>query len=296
MRIPDFFMIGAPKCGTTSIYHYLRAHPRIFMPANKEPHFFATDFPDFRSADSESRYLELFAGAGEDQILGEASTWYLYSEAALSTIKRWNPDARFIVFVRNPIEMAPALHSQLVYSLREPLGDFAAAWRAQDARRGCAHRCRNPEILRYGRVCSLGSRLSAALSHLDRSVLKIVVMDDLRTSPRQVYMEILSFLGLPDDGRTSFPVYNDNKRHRSARLARLLRQPPAPIRLAKRMAKSALRPFSDRPGDLVRSLHSQRATRPVLDSRLRAELRDYFEPDVAVLAGLLGRDLSHWLA
>jgi hypothetical protein len=293
MRIPDFFMIGAPKCGTTSIYHYLRAHPRIFMPANKEPHFFATDFPDFRSTDSETGYLQLFAAAGDDQILGEASTWYLYSEAALSTIRRWKPGARFIVFVRNPIEMAPALHSQLVYSLREPVEDFAAAWRAQDTRRG---RCRNPEILRYGQVCSLGSRLSVALRHLDRSALKIVVMDDLRSAPERVYLDLLSFLGLPDDGRTCFPVHNDNKRNRSARLARLLRQPPAPIRLAKRVAKSALRPFSDRPGDLVRNLHSRRAPRPALDCRLRAELREYFEHDIGVLAGIVGRDLSHWLA
>ena len=72
-RLPDFFIVGAPKCGTTALYHYLSQHPSIYMPALKEPHFFCRDFPSFGKIHDMNAYLELFDDAPGDALIGEAS-------------------------------------------------------------------------------------------------------------------------------------------------------------------------------------------------------------------------------
>ena len=93
---PDFFIVGAPKCGTTSFYHYLRQHPQIFMPDNKEPHYFGSDLKK-RSDEfikTEEEYLSLFKDADPSQMTGEASTFYLYSKVAQEEIKSFSPHAK----------------------------------------------------------------------------------------------------------------------------------------------------------------------------------------------------------
>src|ERR1700733_5877159 len=85
-RVPDFFIVGHPKCGTTALYEMLRAHPQIYMPDFKEPWFFAHDmrprFQPVRSGtvpDTLERYMSLFAAAAPGQRVGEASSSYLRS-------------------------------------------------------------------------------------------------------------------------------------------------------------------------------------------------------------------------
>ena len=79
MRKPDVFIVGAPKCGTTSMYHYLRQHPDVFMPPKKEPHSFASDLDAPYFVRAEQEYLALFEEGAWAKRVGEASTWYLYS-------------------------------------------------------------------------------------------------------------------------------------------------------------------------------------------------------------------------
>ncbi|MGH6917730.1 MAG: sulfotransferase, partial [Geminicoccaceae bacterium] len=80
MRIPDFFIVGAPKCGTTALYNYLRDHPRIFLPERKEVHFFCDDlnFPTRSAIRDWNEYLALFVGATDYMLIGETSASYLY--------------------------------------------------------------------------------------------------------------------------------------------------------------------------------------------------------------------------
>ena len=86
-RYPDFFIVGAPKCGTTALYAYLRQHPQIFMPFHKEPLFFGDDLSHRYGRMSTDEYLALVDGAGDGQRVGEASAWYLYSSSAAEEIK-----------------------------------------------------------------------------------------------------------------------------------------------------------------------------------------------------------------
>jgi Sulfotransferase family len=126
-QYPDFYIVGAPRCGTTFMYEYLRQHPQIFMPDNKEPNFMCKDLDSGSYLDSlsfmrdEAAYIRLFAGAPAGSLRGEASTWYLYSETAAGLIKAMNPDSRVIIMLRDPVEMLYSLHGRRVYGGSEGL-------------------------------------------------------------------------------------------------------------------------------------------------------------------------------
>ena len=162
-RRPNFFILGAPKCGTTALSAYLREHPRVFVSQPKEPHYFCDDFDYYYAPGqrSEAHYLGLFADADERHLaVGEASVWYLYSATAARNIIAFAPDARIIVMVRNPVELVPSLHSQLRYMLDEAEPDPAAAWDLLDARargEGLPDTVRVPEFLQYRDAARLGA-------------------------------------------------------------------------------------------------------------------------------------------
>jgi hypothetical protein len=127
---PNFFIVGAPKCGTTALYEYLRLHPNIFMPQYKEPHSFATDLGAYPLIKSPDAYAELFRDAcGRHLRVGEASVYYLRSSTAIANIHDFDPEAKIIALFRNPVDLVHALHAQLLYVGEEVVPDFEAAWR-----------------------------------------------------------------------------------------------------------------------------------------------------------------------
>jgi hypothetical protein len=292
LRLPDFFVIGAPKCGTTALAGWLGAHPNVFMPRIKEPHYFNADSTQ-REVQTEPDYLYLFRDAGPAHLrVGEASVYYLVSEVAVSAIECACRQPRYIVMLRNPVEMAPALHEQKLYSGNEHVADFATAWRLQDERRdgrAVARRCRDARLLVYGDVCRLGAQLERLYRAVPRERVLTLLLDDLRADPGAVWRRTLEFLDLPDDGRREFPVANAAKERRAPavqrgiltldRVRRAARIPPL---------RTGIMPALDRVNRVVRP-------RAPLPRALRAELIDYFRADVALLGRLLARDLAHWL-
>jgi hypothetical protein len=289
---PDFFLIGAPKCGTTALAGWLGAHPRVFMPRVKEPHYFNTDSTQ-REVCTEVAYLRLFRDAGAAHLrVGEASVYYLVSEAAVPAIERTILEPRYIVMLRNPVEMAPALHEQKHYSGDEHVADFATAWRLQDERRcgrAVTRECRDPRLLVYGDVCRLGAQLERLYRTVPRERVLPLLLDDLRADPRSVWRRTLQFLDLPDDGRCEFPVANAAKQSRAPAMQRWMRRLDRARRAARiPVVGTGIMPALDRVNRIVRP-------RPPLPDALHAELVEYFRADVARLATLLERDLTHWL-
>jgi hypothetical protein len=293
----NFFILGAPKCGTTSLYHYLRAHPQIFMPSTKEHHYYASDFPDLQQTTSRERYRAHFAKAPTGSLVGEASTWYLFSDVAVPRILEEHPDAKLIACVRNPIEMAPSVHGQLVYRLREDVEDFETAWRLQAARRqgrSLPPSLEATKMVQYGEVCKLGAQVQRVLERAGDKRVKVVVSEDLKRDPRGTYEDILRFLDVANDGRTEFPRYNENKVSRSKLLARLMMRPPKPLKVVHGGARFLLERLVDRPGDKIRAWCTKKAERPPLSRGLRSELVAYFDENIALMESLTGRKLDHW--
>ncbi|MGK2913904.1 MAG: sulfotransferase domain-containing protein [Porticoccaceae bacterium] len=159
-RKPNFFIIGGPKCGTTSLAHYLGEHPDIFMSDLKEPFYFSPDVIRSKDIETEASYLKLFAKADARHVaIGEGSTSYLYSDVAVSEIMRFNPEARFIVCLRNPVEMVHSLHSQRLYVEMEDIEDFRQAWLTQDRKirmKPPSWALPTPKFFRYADQCKLG--------------------------------------------------------------------------------------------------------------------------------------------
>lgn len=220
------FIVGAPKCGTTSLAHWLAAHDAIHMSRIKEPHFFNTDMRN-RTITRQGDYDDLFADAPPGtQVLAEASTWYLYSDVAVPNILAAYPDARFIAMTRDPVEMAISLYYHNRYKLHEPLETMEAAWAAQERRaRGedLPHNCKDPSFLQYRDACNLGPLLGRLRSRVHAERLLVLPLEELRADPRAAYLSVMDFLGLPDDGRTDFPVRNEAREARSSVLGQVLK-------------------------------------------------------------------------
>jgi hypothetical protein len=225
MKYPNFFIIGAPKCGTTSLAAWLAQHKDIFMSLPKEPHYFSRDL-NIRSIREESEYFGLFENSWNCRAIGEASTWYLYSRVAVPEIERRLPEARYIIMTRNMGRMAFSLYGHNLRSLHEDRNDFWEAWHLQDERkRGKAipRQCREPAVLQYRDACSLGTLLSRFVRVVPAHRWLHVSLENLTHDPGREYRRCLDFLGLPFDGFDNFQVKNLATRVRSRTLERAIK-------------------------------------------------------------------------
>jgi Sulfotransferase domain len=292
MKRPNFFILGAPKCGTTSLAAWLGEHPTVYMSPVKEPFFFDTDETVIRRL-SLAEYEALFACADDRHVaIGEASTTYLYSRVAVPNILAYlGRVPKFIVCVRNPIEMALSLHNHLVFLGIEAIDDFEKAWchHGTDVEQVRAPLFTSqPGQICYGPRCKLGEQLERLHREAPQDSISTLLFDDMVQNPRQEYKKVLSFLGVADDQREVFPVYNQRRGTKSLTVARLMN-----------LAASTQRYLRIRTGlgivKLVRNWNGRARAKPRISAGMFNVLCDYFHSDVDKLGALLGRDLSYWL-
>ncbi len=301
MRIPDFFIVGAPKCGTTAMYQWLAAHPEVFVPV-KEIHYFGADLDHRRPAVSEERYRALFADAGvAHRAVGDVAVWYLMSESAVEEIYAFNPNARIIVMLRRPDEMLYSLHSQLLYSGEEDLSDFGAALDAESERgQGrsipvSTHKgleAPPTECLLYRRVASFADQVERYQKRFEH--VHVVLHDDIKQDAAAAYRGVLGFLGVDSTVEPDFSVVNPNTKAKS-QMARKLIQGVwfGPLRS---VVPASLRSMGRRGLETLQALNTETVARPPLDPKLRLRLQTELGPDIERLATLIDRDLSSWLA
>lgn len=290
MNKPNFFIIGAPKCGTTALCYYLKEHPQIFFCDPKEPHYFNDDFTN-RHTTSRQTYLNYFHHASDVHLaIGEGSVFYLSSSTAVTNILSFQPEARFIVMLRNPVEMAYSLYSQAVYSSGEDVLDFEQAWRLQKSRmrgRNLPKFCKEPKLLQYGNLCLLGHQLSQLYSLVDANQVKLVFFGDFIANTKEIYEEVLCFLSLDTDGRHSFEKINSNKTFKFF-LFEIMRK--YLVTAKKKLGVKSRFGILDAINKMNTSVIKRKPLPPVFEEELRA----YFNDDIQVLSKLTGRDLSSW--
>ena len=291
-RKPDFFIVGAARCGTTALFRYLAAHPAVFVPELKEPNYFCTDdqwHGDYVATLTE--YEALFSTAPPHALTGEASVSYLYSRVAIGQIMAHNANAKIIVMLRNPIEAARSMHAYQWENGLEDVADFEQAWRLQKPRLKGQHlppRWPYPQSLQYGAFYCYAPQVRRLLGQAPRTQCLFLLFEEFFTEPSRQFARVLEFLGLPPDpARTAFPIVNRTNGVRSARLNRLLRHPP-PALMALRRAAHAI---AFHPMRVLLRLNRVAGRKPPLRESFRAELEDYFSVDVAELEQLLGRRL-----
>lgn len=301
MSAPTILIVGAPRCGTTSLSAYLSSHPRVFMSNPKEPHHFGADLPlpadrPYKDLD---KYLRLFDAAGDRQA-GEASVFSLYSRTAPGEILAVSPQARIIIMLRDPVDMVCSLHAHCLLGGYEDLPDLEQAHAAEEDRRHglrMPRLCPFPLTLQYTFIGRYAEHVRRYLEIFGPERVKCVLFEDLRDQPEKTYHETLAFLGLEAAGAPDFKARNARLRWRSHRLAAFVL--PVLDSVKRRNLPGRFgRPARGLLGLLFYvtmrlSLTKTHAAPP--SPELKARLRERFREDVEQLAGLIGRDLSSWL-
>lgn len=303
MKNPNFFIIGAPKCGTTSLSEYLADHPRIFVSVPKEPLYFADDFMTYpgRIGDIET-YTSIFRRAGSAHLaVAEASALYMYSSVAVQNIYDYDKNAKIVVMIRNPIDFLLSLHSQLLYGFQESEKDFEKAWRLQALRRdgkNVPSQCPEASLLQYAQIARFGDQLERVLNIFPKDQVKIILFEDFVSSTPEIYNDVLKFLNVPPDGRSSFQRINKRKEHTFDWLGKAMSARPLPMRILEGWTRNLLLMIGIRPKRvwhmLVR-LTAKQTTKPSLSPEFYAELVSEFASDIEKLSKLIGRDLNHWM-
>ncbi len=302
-RVPNLFIVGAPKSGTTSLYEYLKGHPEVFMSVVKEPCYFARDLAkddlgNFLVYGRDKKlYFDLFKDAGDALRLGEGSTRYLYSKEAPALIREASPDARIVAMLRNPVDMIHSLHAHKLAAATEDIDEFEQALAAEEdrhaGRRLPAHS--NPLLATYRDRARFGEQLPRWFDAFGRSGVHVIIFEDMVRQPEVEFRRLLEFLGVEGTYKPeSFAAYNTAHGARSMFIRRLLNG-----RIPQWMVWGLLpKVIGDtRTRGLVRRFrHSWFHRRPIQKGapapELRHRLEDEFAPDVARLSELLGRDLG----
>lgn len=287
-RKPDFFIIGAPKCGTTSLASWLSAHPQVCMSRPKEPHYFSPN--PTRPIRTLAAYERCFAHAQpQHAAIGEASTHTLYYPDAIEAILHYQPQAKFIVCLRNPCEMAISLHNMLFHSREHGTGDFIAAWNSTEEVFNNLHDRTYRLGDMYRDLCELGRHYEALARLVPAGRLLAVVIDDMIAHESDELGRVADFIGVR---RSSAPFPREN----AGKTDRVLWLREAAEWLARAKRRLGLARSLGIGGRILRANQVRGAGVAALTPEIRAVLADHFMPDIALLGRLLGRDLSHWTA
>lgn len=303
--IPDFLIIGAGKCGTTSLFMYLKQHPDIFIPAVKEPNFygyenkspkdFGEGLADIRhfqeSVTSFRSYINLFKDAGPGQLKGEMSNTYMYHDQAPERIKHYNPDMKLIAILRQP---AGRLYSRFLHLAREnrvPTGSFSDCmvrdsiwWQRND-------------LIKEGFYFK---NLKRYFELFPRENIRIYLYEELNEQASRVLRDIFEFLQVSPDFQPDLGTrFNQSGFIKNKFLNRIYGQKGLISTSLKALFPSAI--VERLKGNsaiqkMVNELRGKNLAKPKPDPAIHNWLtQEVYAGDIQQLQQLIGRDLSHWL-
>jgi hypothetical protein len=303
MALPDFFVIGAPKAGTTALHAALAPHPQLFMSRVKEPRHFLTDGvpPPSRGGPGDAQtyqeyvwrrrdYEALFAAAPAGALKGESSPFYLWSRDAHRRIRRAVPDAKLIAMLRDPVERAHSNWSHLWSAGLEPYADFCEA---------CA---REPDRIeagwapfwRYVDLGKYGEQLQALLEVFPREQLLVLRYRDMRDRPGPTLDRVCEFLGVQTGQLQTVPHENIRTHVQSTPVTRAIQAGLRGGAQVGHLFPLALRRAVR--GPFLHLLHRRVNPRPRLSADDRATVLRYFMDDLRLLHEVTGDDYSDWLS
>jgi hypothetical protein len=298
-RLPDFFIVGHAKSGTSAMYRMLRGYPQLHMPY-KEPSFFV---PEIRSAASTryargiADYMALFAAAKPGQTIGEATTSYLWSHTAASRIAEAQPAARIIAILREPASFLQSLHLQFIQSNVETERDLRKALALEKPRSAGQQLPPNstrPQALLYSEHVRYVEQLRRYHAVFPPEQVLVLIYEDFRANNEETVQRVLRFLEIDDTSPVEAIEANPTIRVRSPRLYQLMRSLYLGRSPGARVLKSgikALTPQRLRHGTLAGAHRAQAASPPPADPQLMLELRNRYKGEVIALSEYLDRDL-----
>lgn len=293
--IPNLFLAGAPKCGTSSLAYYLGQHPEIYAPSIKEPVFFGSDLVAKGRLPQEN-YQRLFRDWCNESYAMDASTHYFYSVNAAQEIHDASPDAKVILMVRNPLKAVQSMYFQNRFNGIEDCETLEAALAAENARSSL----QGPvpygflNSLLYENIYRYSVNIPRFISVFGASRVAISVLDDLKADPVLELERLCDFLNIaPEFARLiDLDVKNPATSSRLQWVNRLANYPPSWL---KWFTYPIPRDFRLRLRDAMRSANTRPLDKPQMNASTRAQLRKAFEDEIQWLSMHLNRDLGHWL-
>tara|TARA_Y100000310_G_scaffold327252_1_gene393307 strand:+ start:1582 stop:2499 length:918 start_codon:yes stop_codon:yes gene_type:complete len=297
---PSFFIIGIPRSGTTTLYHYLSQHPDIFMCHPKEPNYFNKDnvkealafMPKdkaFPFTKTEEDYLKLFENK-EGNIAGEATINYFYSEKAPEEIKKFNPEAKLILILREPVSFLESFYNQLFFVGLEDSKTFSQALDSERERKlgkNIPENTRYPSQLFYSEKIRYTQHIKIWLKHFPKEQIKIILYDDFKEDNIKVYKEILNFLELESTFTPKIEWTNTKKKLRKPSLQKFSSKISSQNRTIQNILPKSLYKELKKIYDSLLKDKSKKTLSP----QLKRELKDKYKKEVEELSQFLDKDL-----
>ena len=285
---PNFFIVGTPKAGTTSLFRYLDEHPEVFMCPIKEPNYFAYDllveqgiYYSEKGVGHKKDYERLFQDVVSEKAVGEASVSYLFYEKVPARIKAAAPDAKIIVILRNPVERA---FSHYLMDLQ--LGYVTLSFEDIVCRR-----IGHPKLsLYYQQFVELGFYFEQVKRYLDifgEEQVRVFINEDLKEDTSQVLLSVYDLLDItPHFMPAVKKQYNVYQKSRNKLVKHLYR--------VKSVRNLARRLLPDSMVDSVRDSLFFGQEKPELSASIREHLNKLYRNNVLQTGDLIGKDLSRW--
>lgn len=299
ISLPNFLIVGAAKCGTTSVYHYLKQHPDVFMSSIKEPRFITAQFVKFTDkgiGDEKANmkiirnfedYCKLFGGSAGKKAIGEATTDYIYYyKDSIKYIKKYLGEPKIIIMLRNPIERAFSAYMFLVRDNRETLS-FEDALNEELNRINDEWR----SVWFYKDVGFYYEQVKAYMENFNK--VKVCFFDILEKDPLSVMKEIYEFLEVDNNFIPNIRIrYNVSGKPRFRRINEFFIRPSRLQTVTRAIGKFILK--DDRWVTFRDNLRAKLLIKSDIRPETRRYLRDIFSEDIQRLEILIGHNLSHW--
>ena len=288
MKKVDFFIVGAPKAGTTSLYHYLNEHPEIEMSSQKEPNFFSHEalrnqkiYYDKNRINTLKKYHRLFERT-DVNLIGEASVSYLFYEDVPKKIITYNPDVKIIIMLRNPIDRAFS-HYLMDFRLGLVSESFETIIRKQSE-----HKNANLFYQQYVKVSEYTNQVKRYSEVFSKKNIYIIDYEVFKNQTSDIVDDVIIFLGLDNNSKSfSNKRYNAYKEPKNNIIRSIYAFIPFRNMLSNILPEYINKTISD--------LLFDSGKKPKLSKSIRDFLKKHFESDVIELSKFLNKDFSKWI-
>jgi len=282
-RWPNLFIVGAPKTGTTSLYHYLNQIPDIHMSPIKEPNYFSSktvgEKHPVKPIRDKKKYLKLFKNDKNSKYIGEASTSYLDDPESPFLIHKKNPESKILISLRDPVDRAYS--NYLMFKENQSMNlDFHDQLNKEFEK--------NPDInLRHLRlqVGFYSKWVKVYVETFGKNQVKILIFEEFIFNPKHIMGEILKFLHLKNTLNDFTPEVHNPYGEVKGPLARKIRTSKISQTLSSKLLSKTSRKF------LKEKLIFTEKPKPEMDPKDREILREFYYDDVQKLQKILGREL-----
>ena len=282
---PNFFIVGTPRAGTTSLWTYLNEIPGIYMSTVKEPNYFNRNyFPidpkKIRLIRDKKKYLELFKGAINEKVVGEASVRYLEDPDVPKLIHEVSPNARILISLRDPVERT---YSHYLMSIRDGILHLPF--------HEIVEKIKTNEITLFNRYlieCNNVENIKRYIDFFGKQNVRIIIFEEFIKESEKYVKEIVEFLGLNTENITiSKEVFNEFAAPRGKLSVKILESHKLD-HLGKLFLSKSTRNF------IKKKILTKKTAKPKLNEEDRSFLQKYYREDVIELEKLLGRKLP-WI-